>query len=60
MTDEQKEHLFWLRDTLADAIENINKMLADTDSDFKLDKIRGEAVSMPDSFSEDKESFIAP
>jgi len=60
MTDEQKEHLFWLRDTLTDAIENINKMLADADSDFKLDKIRGEAVSMPDSFSEDKESFIAP
>jgi len=60
MTDEQKEHLLWLRDTLTEAIENINKMLADTSSNCKLDKIRGEAVSMPDSFSEDKESFIAP
>ena len=58
MTDEQKEHLLWLRDTLTEAIESINKMLAD--DKCSLETVRGNTVSMPDSFSEDKESFIAP
>ena len=59
MTDEERRHLVWLRDTLTEALENINGMLADDDAG-KIHKVRGESVSMPDSFSKDKESFIAP
>ena len=59
MTDKQRQHLVSLRDTLTVALDNINKMLSDDDK-CKLDTVRGNTVSMPDSFSEDKESFIAP
>ena len=59
MTDEQRQHLVSLRDTLTVALDSINKMLSDDDK-CKLDTVRGNTVSMPDSFSEDKESFIAP
>ena len=59
MTDEQRQYLFWLRDTLTQALDNINEMLAGDDK-CKLETVRGNTVSMPDSFSEDKESFIAP
>ena len=59
MTDEERRHLIWLRDTLTEALENINGMLAESGGG-KIHKVRGETVSLPDSFSEDKEKFIAP
>ena len=55
MTDEQKRHLISLRDTLTKALGNINKILADTEAEGKV-----ATVSLPDSFSEEKEKFIAP
>jgi len=59
MTDKQRQHLVSLRDTLTVALDNINKMLSDDDK-CKLEEMRGTTVSLPDSFSEDKEKFLAP
>ena len=50
MTDEERQHLVWLRATLTEALENINKMLAADEGTCKIDKVRGETVSLPDSF----------
>jgi len=61
MKDEQRlKQLRGVRENLMRTLEDVNDMIADIENVCKLDKIRGEAVSMPDSFSEDKESFIAP
>ncbi len=61
MTDEQRlKQLRGVRDKLTSTIEDVDDMIADIENKCKLDKVRGEAVSLPDSFSEDKESFIAP
>ena len=61
MAEEQRlEDLSWLRDTLTEALENVNKMIDDIENKCELNAVRGNVVSLPDSFSEDKEKFIAP
>ena len=61
MTDEQRlKQLHGVRDKLTRTLEDVSDMIADIESNCKLDRIRGESVSMPDSFSEEKEKFIAP
>ena len=61
MAEEQRlEDLSWLRDTLTEALENVNKMIDDIENKRELNAVRGNTVSLPDSFSEDKEKFIAP
>ena len=61
MTDEQRlKQLRGVRDKLMSTLKDVDYMIADIESNCKLDRIRGESVSLPDSFSEDKESFIAP
>ena len=62
MTDEQKlQHLRGVRDNLKQTLEAVNIMIDDiTVIRCKLEHVRGNTVSLPDSFSEDKEKFLAP
>ena len=60
MTNEERQHLLRVRDALTETLSSINKMLHNSENTCKIDRVRGESASMPDSFSEDKESFIAP
>ena len=61
MTDEQKlKQLHGVRDNLMRTLEDVDDLIADIRGACKIDKVRGETVSLPDSFSEDKEKFIAP
>jgi|5_EtaG_2_1085323.scaffolds.fasta_scaffold279833_2 hypothetical protein len=61
MTDEQRlKHLRGVKDNLTRTLEDIDDMIADIENKCRLERLRGESVSLPDSFSEDKESFIAP
>lgn len=52
MTDEHRQKLIRLRDALTEALKNVDAILAD--------ETQGKSVSMSDSFSEDKEKFLAP
>ncbi len=61
MTDEQRlKQLRGARDKLTSTLEDVDDMIADIESRCKIEKVRGESASVPDSFSEDKEGFIAP
>ena len=61
MTNEQRlKQLRGVKDKLTSALQDVDDMIADIENACKLGQVRGENVSMPDSFSEDKESFIAP
>ena len=61
MTDEQRlKQLRGVKDKLTRTLEDVDGMIADIENKCKLETVRGNTVSMPDSFSEDKESFIAP
>ena len=61
MTDEQMIHqLDSIRHNLEHNLDQVRDMIADIENKTKIHKVRGESVSLPDSFSEDKESFIAP
>ena len=60
MTNEQMMHqLNSIRENLEHTLDQVKYMIEDV-SKCKIDRVRGESASMPDSFSEDKESFIAP
>jgi hypothetical protein len=61
MKDEQRlKQLRGVRENLMRTLEDVDNMIADIENVCKLNQVRGESVSLPDSFSEDKESFIAP
>ena len=61
MTNEQRlKQLRGVKDKLTSTLQDVDDMIADIENVCKLNQVRGENVSMPDSFSEDKESFIAP
>ena len=61
MTDEQRlKQLRGIRDNLMRTLDDVDGMITDIEASCKLEQVRGNTVSMPDSFSEDKESFIAP
>ena len=63
MTDEERlRNLERLRDSLVFALGDVERAIDDIVVARKrsLDKVRGESVSLPDSFSEDKENFLAP
>tara|TARA_R110002110_G_scaffold414073_1_gene642905 strand:+ start:555 stop:746 length:192 start_codon:yes stop_codon:yes gene_type:complete len=63
MTDEERlRNLERLRDSLVFALGDVERAIDDIVVARKrsLDKVRGESVSLPDSFSEDKEKFLAP
>tara|TARA_B100000131_G_scaffold117913_1_gene114916 strand:- start:1046 stop:1231 length:186 start_codon:yes stop_codon:yes gene_type:complete len=61
MTDEQKlKQLRSVKDKITRALEDVDNMIADIEDSCKLEQVRGETVSLPDSFSEEKEKFIAP
>ena len=61
MTDEQRlKQLHGVRDNLMRTLEDVEDLIADIRSKCKLEEMRGTTVSLPDSFSEDKEKFIAP
>jgi hypothetical protein len=61
MTDEQRlKQLRGVKDKLTRTLEDVDNVIADIENKCMLDRVRGEAVSTPDSFSEDKEKFLAP
>ena len=61
MTNEQRlKQLRGVKDKLTSTLQDVDDMIADIENVCKLNQVRGENVSMPDSFSEDKEGFIAP
>ena len=62
MTHEQMMHqLNSIRENLEHTLDQVKDMIEDVGKDkCKLEEIRGNTVSLPDSFSEDKERFIAP
>ena len=62
MTNEQMMHqLNSIRENLEHTLDQVKDMIEDVSKrKYKIDRVRGESASMPDSFSEDKESFIAP
>ena len=62
MTHEQMMHqLNSIRENLEHTLDQVKDMIEDVSKrKCKIDRVRGESASMPDSFSEDKESFIAP
>jgi len=61
MTDEQRlKQLLGVKDNLTRTLEDVDSMIADIENKCKLDRARDEAVSIVDSFSEDKEKFLAP
>ena len=61
MTDEQRlKQLRSVKDKITRALEDVDNMIADIVDSCKLEQVRGETVSLPDSFSEEKEKFIAP
>ena len=54
-----------IRESLESALDRVNDLIDDVNNngievDCKLEKTRGNITSPPDSFSEDKEKFIAP
>ena len=61
MTDKQRlKQLLGVKDKLTRTLEDVDNMIADIENKCKLEEVRGTTVSLPDSFSEDKEKFIAP
>lgn len=61
MTDEKRlKQLRGVKDNLTRTLEDVDNMIADIESSCTLEQVRGETVSLPDSFSEEKEKFIAP
>lgn len=61
MTDEQRlKQLRGVKDKLTRTLEDVDNMIADIENKCKLEEMRGTTVSLPDSFSEEKEKFIAP
>ena len=54
-----------IKESLETALNRVNNLLDDLydngiELNCKLTKVRGNIASLPDSFSEDKEKFIAP
>lgn len=62
MTHEQMMHqLNSIRENLEHTLDQVKDMIEDVDAGkCRLEEVRGTTVSLPDSFSEDKEKFIAP
>tara|TARA_R110000824_G_scaffold367090_1_gene556202 strand:+ start:74 stop:262 length:189 start_codon:yes stop_codon:yes gene_type:complete len=50
-----------IKESLETALDQVNDLIDDACANKgKLEKVRGNVVSLPESFSEDKERFIAP
>ena len=50
-----------IKESLETALDQVKDLIDDVyENKCKLEKVRGNVVSLPDSFSEDKEKFIAP
>mgnify|MGYP003628329861 FL=1 len=50
-----------IKESLETALDQVNDLIDDVYANkCKLEKVRGNVVSLPESFSEDKERFIAP
>jgi hypothetical protein len=50
-----------IKESLETALDQVNDLVDNVyENKGKLEKVRGNVVSLPDSFSEDKEKFIAP
>ena len=50
-----------IKESLETALDQVNDLVDSVyENKGKLEKVRGNVVSLPDSFSEDKEKFIAP
>ena len=50
-----------IKESLETALDQVNDLIDDARANKgKLEKVRGNVVSLPESFSEDKERFIAP
>ena len=61
MTDKQRlKQLLGVKDKLTRTLEDVDNMIADIENKCELKEVRGTTVSLPDSFSEEKEKFIAP
>jgi len=50
-----------IKENLENTLGQVNDLVDNAyENKCKLEKVRGNVVSLPDSFSEDKEKFIAP